>query len=135
LRENAGSLRDVRARRMWPVWIEGLLSTLWSHLFFAAAILWTLALATGVYGFAGDPIPNFWGLLMATILVVQITLGLRLDGRYDRSVRRYAFWIPIYPLAYWMLSAAAAVRGTLPGLVQAPSTAPVTWEQPRYDTE
>jgi len=135
LRENAGILRDVRTRRMWPVWIEGLVSTLWSHLFFFAATFWALALATGVYGFAGNPIPNFWGLLMASILVIQISLGLRLDGRYDRSLRRYAFWIPIYPLAYWMLNAAAAVRGTLPGLLRAPSTSPVTWKQKRYRAE
>ena len=133
LRKNAPIVRDVRARRMWPVWIEGLLSTFWSHLFFLAAAFWTLALATGVYGFGGNPIPNFWGLLIASVLVVQISIGLALDGRYDRSVRRYALWIPLYPLVYWMLSAAAAVRGTLPGLLRSRSTAPVTWKQQRYD--
>ena len=120
---------------MWPVWIEGLLSTIWSHLLFLAAAFWTLALATGVYGFAGNPLPNFWGLRIASVLVVQIALGLVIDGRYDPSVRRCALWIPLYPLAYWMLSAAAAVRGTLPGLVRAPSTASVTWKQQRYDAE
>jgi biofilm PGA synthesis N-glycosyltransferase PgaC len=135
LRANAGIMRDARARRMWPVWIEGLLSAFWSHLFFLAAAFWVLALATGVYGFAGDPIPNFWGLLIASVLVVQISIGLMLDGRYDTAVRRYALWMPIYPLAYWMLSAAAAVRGTLPGLVRARSTAPVTWKQQRYRSD
>lgn len=131
LRDNAGVMLDIRGRRMWPVWIEGLLSTLWSHLFFLAACFWALALATGVYGVTGNPIPNFWGLLIASVLVVQITIGLALDGRYDHSVRRYALWIPIYPLAYWMLSAAAAVRGTLPGLLRARSAVPVTWKQQR----
>jgi poly-beta-1,6-N-acetyl-D-glucosamine synthase len=131
LRDNAGVMLDVRGRRMWPVWIEGLISTLWSHLFFLAAGFWVLALATGVYGITGNPIPNFWGLLIASVLVVQISIGLTLDGRYDHSVRRYALWIPIYPLAYWMLSAAAAVRGTLPGLLRARSAAPVTWKQQR----
>lgn len=135
LRENAPIVRDVRARRMWPVWIEGLLSTFWSHLFFLAAAFWTLALVTGVYGFGGNPIPNFWGLLIASVLVVQISIGLALDGRYDRTVRRYALWIPLYPLVYWMLSAAAAVRGTLPGLLRTRSTTPVTWKQQRYDAK
>jgi poly-beta-1,6-N-acetyl-D-glucosamine synthase len=131
LRENAHVMGEVRTRRMWPVWVEGVVSTFWSHLFFLAALFWALALLTGVYGFAGNPIPNFWGLLIASVLVLQISIGLTLDGRYDRSVRRYAFWIPIYPLAYWMLSAAAAVRGTLPGLLRRRSTAPVTWTQER----
>jgi biofilm PGA synthesis N-glycosyltransferase PgaC len=132
LRANALIMLHVQKRRMWPVWIEALLSTFWSHLFFLAAGFWILALATGVYGFAGNPIPNFWGLLIASVLVVQISIGLTLDGRYDSSVRRYALWIPLYPLAYWMLSAAAAVRGTLPGLLRARSAAPITWKQQRY---
>lgn len=132
LRANAPIMLHLQKRRMWPVWIEGLLSTFWSHLFFLAAGFWTLALATGVYGFAGNPIPNFWGLLIASVLVVQISIGLTLDGRYDNSVRRYALWIPLYPLAYWMLSATAAVRGTLPGLLRARSTTPITWKQQRY---
>ncbi len=88
-----------------------------------------------MYGFADDLIPNFWGLLIASVLVVQISIGLALDGRYDRSVRRYGLWIPLYPLAYWMLSAAAAVCGTLPGLLRARSTAPVIWKQQRYRAE
>jgi poly-beta-1,6-N-acetyl-D-glucosamine synthase len=135
LRANAGIFRTWRGRRMWPVWIEGVLSGLWSHLYFLAAAFWAVALATGVYGFSGNPIPNFWGLLIASVLVVQISIGLVLDGRYDTSVRRYALWIPIYPLAYWMLSAAAAVRGTIPGLLRRPSDAPVTWTQRRYGSE
>jgi len=132
LRANSDIFGDVRNRRMWPIWIEGLVSTLWSHLFFLAAGFWTIALATGVYGFVGNPIPNFWGLLMASVLIVQISIGLALDGRYDSTTRRYALWIPIYPLLYWMLSAAAAVRGTLPGLLRRPSERPVTWKQQRY---
>jgi poly-beta-1,6-N-acetyl-D-glucosamine synthase len=133
LRENAGIFRSWKQRRMWPIWIEGLLSTLWSHLFFVAAGFWAAAITVGVYNFAGNPFPNFWGMLIASVLVVQIAIGLSLDGRYDHSVRRYVLWLPWYPIAYWMLSAAAAVRGTLPGLVRGPQSAPVTWTQNRVD--
>jgi hypothetical protein len=41
-------------------------------------------------------------------------------------VRRYGLWLPWYPLAYWMLTAAAAVRGSIPGLRARPA-GPVTW--------
>jgi hypothetical protein len=77
-----------------------------------------------VYGFAGNPLPNFSGLLIASVLVVQIAIGLTLDGRYDSTVRRYALWISLYPLAYWMLSAAAAVRGTLSDCCAPPQRRP-----------
>jgi biofilm PGA synthesis N-glycosyltransferase PgaC len=65
------------------------------------------------------------------VLVLQISIGLMLDGRYDTSVRRYILWLPFYPLAYWMLSAAAAIGGTLPGL-RGHQDKPVTWTQKRY---
>lgn len=130
LRANAGIFRSWRRRRMWPVWIEAALSTAWSHLYVAAAGFWAVALSVGVYGFAGNPIPNFWGLLIASLLFLQISVGLFLDGRYDLRVRRYALWLPWYPLVYWMLTAAAAVRASAGGLVRLKS-GPVTWNVAR----
>ncbi len=64
--------------------------------------------------------------------MIQISIGLMLDGRYDHSVRRYILWLPFYPIAYWMLSAAAAIGGSLPGLL-ARQKGPVTWTQKRYE--
>lgn len=132
LRENLQIFDDRRNRRLWPVWIEAALSTIWSHVFFLGAAFWIVAFASGVYGFDGNPIPNFWGLLIATTLMVQISLGLLLDGRYDSSAPRYALWMPLYPLVYWLLSAAAAVRGTIPGFVRPRRATPVTWTQRRH---
>jgi biofilm PGA synthesis N-glycosyltransferase PgaC len=130
LRLNARIFRSWKQRRLWPVWIEAVLSTAWSHLFFAAAAFWVIALGAGVYGFGGNPVPNFWGLLIATILVIQISIGLLLDGRYDHGIRRYGLWLPWYPIAYWILTAAAAVRASLIGVFSKPS-GPVTWTQAR----
>lgn len=130
LRINANVWRSWRKRRMWPVWAEGFVSTLWSHLYAAALLFWVVALALGVYGFAGNPIPNFWGLLIASILFLQIGVGLWFDGRYDPGVRRYCLWMPWYPIAYWMLTAAAAVRASFGGLLRDPP-GPVTWNLDR----
>jgi biofilm PGA synthesis N-glycosyltransferase PgaC len=129
LRANAGIWTSWSKRRMWPVWLEAFGSAAWSHLFFISAFFWVAAIEVGVYGFAGNPIPNFWGLLIASVLVIQISIGLWLDGRYDPTVRRYALWIPFYPIAYWMLTAAASVRGVGVGMLRRPSGA-VTWTSP-----
>jgi hypothetical protein len=51
--------------------------------------------------------------------------------RYDRSVRRYVLWAPLYPLFYWGLISCAAVRATVGGFVRRPSGV-VTWAIPRY---
>ncbi len=134
LHANSGIFKHWSKRRMWPVWIEGALSSLWAHLFMVAAFFWALAIWFGVFGFAGNPIPNYWGMLIATVLMGQIMIGLWLDGRYDPSVRRYFLWAPIYPIAYWVMVAAAAVGGTIPGLL-ADRDGPVTWTQERYDQD
>jgi biofilm PGA synthesis N-glycosyltransferase PgaC len=133
LRANSGVMASWRKRRMWPVWLEAFGSAVWCHLFFLSAAFWVLAIIVGVYGFGGNPIPNFWGLLISTVLVGQISIGLWLDGRYDHRVRRYGLWLPIYPIAYWILSSAASVRAIGPGMARKPSGA-VTWTSPeRFD--
>ncbi len=131
LRRNAPILLSWRARRLWPVYAEAVASTVWSYLFVALVALWSLAYPAHVLNFGANPIPNFWGMLIASVAMAQIFCGLWLDGRYDRSVRRYAWWLPLYPLIYWMLTALVAVRATAGGFVQRPSGA-VTWTQQRY---
>lgn len=63
--------------------------------------------------------------------LVQIFLGLWLDGRRDPTVRRYALWAPIYPIAYWLLQAVVTVQATLPGFLRRPAGA-VVWGAARY---
>ena len=131
LRTNAWIFGSWKARRLWPVYIEATLSAAWSTLLVAGIALWLAAFTVGVYDFASNPIPNFWGMLIATVGLGQVLLGLWLDGRYDQGVRRYALWAPLYPLVYWLLSATVAMRATLPGVLRRP-TGTATWSIPRY---
>jgi len=134
LRRNHNVTTSWQKRRMWPIYAEAALSGIWSVLFLLAVGIWALAYASGVYNLGANPIPNFWGILMATVLTVQIACGLWLDGRYDPAVRRYALWLPLYPLIYWGLNTLASARGTLPGFVRRPSGT-VTWNSERYLVE
>jgi biofilm PGA synthesis N-glycosyltransferase PgaC len=132
LRANAWIFRDWRKRRLWPVYIEASLSSIWSILLIAGVTVWVAAFSTGVFSFGANPIPNFWGMVIAAIGIVQILVGLSLDGRYDPQVRRYALWVPLYPLVYWVLNASAAARAMLPGFIRRPRGV-VSWQIPRYE--
>jgi biofilm PGA synthesis N-glycosyltransferase PgaC len=131
LRRNAPILLSWRARRLWPVYLEAVASTVWSYLFVGLVALWSVAYPAHVLNFGANPIPNFWGMLIASVAIVQIFCGLWLDGRYDRNVRRFAWWLPLYPLIYWGLTAVVSVRATAGGFIRRPSGA-VTWTQERY---
>jgi biofilm PGA synthesis N-glycosyltransferase PgaC len=134
MRRHSGILLSWKKRRMWPVYIEAGLSTFWAHCMVVSLIFWAAAFSVGVYGFGGNPIPNYWGLLIATVLCVQVLCGLWLDGRYDPTVRRYALWLPLYPLVYWMMVTFVTVRATIPGLL-AGENKPVTWTPDRIRDE
>jgi biofilm PGA synthesis N-glycosyltransferase PgaC len=131
LRRNTHVARRWQLRRMWPVYAEACLSTLWCHLLVVGTVLWAAAFSVGVYTFGANPIPNFWGMLIACVGVLQVGCGLWLDGRYDTGIRRFRMWIPLYPLVYWILTSLAVFRATLPGLLRKPSGT-VTWTNPRY---
>jgi biofilm PGA synthesis N-glycosyltransferase PgaC len=131
LRRNSSIMLSWRTRRLWPVFAEAVASTLWSYLFVALVVVWSVAYPAHALNFGANPIPNFWGMLIASVAILQIFCGLWLDGRYDHSVRRYALWVPLYPLAYWALTAVVSVRSTAGGFLRRPSGA-VTWTQQRY---
>lgn len=130
LRRNLVIFGPSPRRRLWPIYVEATLSTIWSHLFFFAIVSWILAISLGVFDFTGGPLPDFWGAVIAFVGLFQISVGLWLDGRYDPTVRRYALWAPLYPIVYWMLSAASAVRALAPGFIERP-TGLTTWTQRR----
>jgi biofilm PGA synthesis N-glycosyltransferase PgaC len=131
LRRNAPILVSWRTRRLWPVYLEAIASAVWSYLFVALVSLWLIAYPAHVLNFGANPIPNFWGMLIASIAIIQTSFGIWLDGRYDRRVRRYLWWAPLYPLIYWVLTALVAVRSTGGGILRRP-TGTVTWTQQRF---
>ncbi len=134
LRRNLHAMRSWKKRRLWPIYVEATLSSIWSLTFVTALVIWIFAYSSGAYNLGANPIPNFWGMLMAGVLTVQIATGLWLDGRYDPAVRRYAAWLPFYPLVYWALNTLASARGTLPGFARRPSGT-VTWSSERYQAD
>lgn len=50
--------------------------------------------------------------MIATVALVQLGVGVWLDGRYNRSVARFYLWAPRYPLFYWMLMLIVTVTAT-----------------------
>jgi hypothetical protein len=88
------------------------------------------ALAEGETRWGANPVIAYWGMVIAVVCISQAMIGIWLDHRYDARIWRSLLWLPLFPLVYWLLLSAAAVRGTLPGALRRP-TGPVTWHVPR----
>lgn len=96
-------------RRFWPVLVEASLSVIWAYVYVILTIIWMVSYAFGYPPIGASPIPNFWGMLIATVCLLQLIIGVLLDRGYDHKLPRYFVVAVFYPLIYWILMALITV--------------------------
>ncbi|MEX2031488.1 MAG: glycosyltransferase family 2 protein, partial [Dehalococcoidia bacterium] len=116
-----------RNRRQWPVVVEALASIVWAHCFLVVLMIWLAALIVGALPVAFSPFPNEWGMLIASLAILQLTTGVLIDRRYERSIVRALLVAPLYPLGYWLLMSVVTVRTTIPALLTKRRAPNVKW--------
>jgi biofilm PGA synthesis N-glycosyltransferase PgaC len=119
-----------RHHKMWMLGGESVLSVIWV-LGLVASLL--LALANVVLG---DAFGNFgfglaWGVAISIVATVQLLVALYLNYRYDRWDVRSLLVGAIYPLAYWTISAGAALHSEVVSVFRGPRERRVVWDIPR----
>jgi biofilm PGA synthesis N-glycosyltransferase PgaC len=105
LRRHALSLMKWRHRRLWPVLLESGASVLWAYTYIWMMILWILSYSLGYPPVGASPIPNWWGMLIGTVCLLQLLTGVVLDRKYDVHIGRYFGIAVFYPIMYWILLA------------------------------
>lgn len=126
--------RDVilhwQTRRMWPIFVESVLSILWSACFVVLTGLWVVSYAAGYPPVGAHPIPNLWGMVIATLAMLQLLTGTLMDRRYDPDTLKYYPYAVYYPIVYWMLLALTHFV-SLPWLFRSPSRQAIRWRTER----
>jgi biofilm PGA synthesis N-glycosyltransferase PgaC len=117
--------------RMWLVIGESLASLLWVVCLAASLVLTSVALllgegSTGQFGLA-----LAWGIAIAVVALVQLTIALMIERDYDRTMPRAFLLGPLYPLCFWAISSLAALRTQTAGLLRGPRNQRVVWDIPR----
>ena len=118
LRRYRGVLVSWRARRLWPVFYESLMSIVWAYCFVGLTAFWILSYALRIPPLGVSPIPNWWGMSIGTLCLIQLLTGVFLDSRYDRTVVRYFPVAVAYPIIYWMLMSLITFFATPAGLLR-----------------
>jgi biofilm PGA synthesis N-glycosyltransferase PgaC len=116
LRRHANVLVRARYRRLWPVYLEAALSVLWAYCAILLFSFWTISYATGYLPIGISPIPGWWGMLIATMCLLQLFTGVLLEREYDRELLGYFGFAVFYPIVYWMLMALVTTVSTPIGL-------------------
>lgn len=132
LHKHRGVLADWRCRRMWPMFCESTLSTLWALCFVVLSAIWIASYAAGYPPVGASPIPNLWGMTIGTLCLLQLLTGALVDHPYDSAPLRYYPYAVYYPLLYWAFLAITAVIA-LPHLFRRLPQDSLTWNTPRRD--
>jgi biofilm PGA synthesis N-glycosyltransferase PgaC len=103
-------------RRFWPVIIEANLSVIWAYTYVFLTVIWLISYGVGYPPRGASPIPNFWGMMIATMCLVQLLTGVILDRIYDGALKKYFIVAVFYPLIYWILMAVITVTTAPLGL-------------------
>jgi biofilm PGA synthesis N-glycosyltransferase PgaC len=115
-----------------PVYINYLLSVLWSYVMvatLAASVLWLLGIDTSAFLPQFSLIPQWWGLALAVTYLLQALVSQALESRYENGILRTLFWMIWYPLAFWMITTLTTVVA-LPRALMRPRKERTTWVSP-----
>ena len=109
LKRHWRQLLQWKHRRFWPVLVEAGLSVVWAYAYIFLTVVWLVSYALGYPPIGASPIPNFWGMLIASVCLLQLFIGVMLDRGYDAKLPQYFIVAPLYPLIYWILMAMITV--------------------------
>ncbi|HEX5131522.1 MAG TPA: glycosyltransferase [Candidatus Krumholzibacteria bacterium] len=131
LRRHGGSAMTWKRRRLWPLVVESWLSIAWAYCFVVLTSLWIFCYAIGYPPVGASPIPNWWGMLIGTMCLLQLLTGVLLDRRYDRRIPLYYFTAVFYPLMYWIIMAIVTSISTPGAMLGVKKAEPVRWKPVR----
>lgn len=132
LRRHSENSLTWQNRRLWPIIAEACFSILWAYTFVFLTFLWLISYAFGYPPIGVSPMPNYWGMIIGTMCLIQLSTGVILDTRYDKDLPKHLIISVLYPLIYWILMAIVTIVSTPKGLFRPQGERlPVRWKPVR----
>jgi biofilm PGA synthesis N-glycosyltransferase PgaC len=79
---------------------------------------------------AFSPVPQGWGALLTLTYLLQASVSLLLDQRFEPGILRVIVWQAWYPLFFWALQAFTAVVGVPRAILRLTRSSTGTWVSP-----
>jgi poly-beta-1,6-N-acetyl-D-glucosamine synthase len=102
---------SFRNRGMWLIWIEYAISILWAYFLIFLSFVWVYNLFQSSIPadmFTGL-LPGWRGLILTITCLLQFSLSLMIERKYDYGLRQHYFWIIWYPFAFWFITTCASI--------------------------
>lgn len=95
--------KDWRQRRLWPIYIEQVCSTIWSFLW----LIFTINIVIN-----DNPPAIFWftfsSFSLAMLSLIQLFISIKTESKYD-NIFKYYIWSAWYPVIYWAFNALVSI--------------------------
>ena len=126
LRRHFDIFRSWKTRRMVAVYLEQLTTIAWAICWLILTIILVVAwIRTGEWLSR----PYIWkSLFLSVVCIIQFTVAMILDSRYDKHLFRNAVTAIWYPFLYWYINAIIVIT-TLPDLFKKKKRL-ATWDSP-----
>lgn len=105
--KNYSTLLHWKNRRMWVLLLEYSLSSLWAFSFLLSILLFLIGLIIPLpQNIRVDNLipPAFTGLAIALCCVLQFTVSILIESRYEKNFARALLWVIWFPMAFWMIN-------------------------------
>ena len=132
--KHAHLLAHWSERRMWPVFLEYLLGALWCYAWLLTVIFflltWLLPEIWPAEYAVPTLLPRWTGVVLAMTSLLQFSVGLYLDGHYEKGIFRNLYWAIWYPMVYWTLASITTVIAIPQVLLRRVHERHARWQSP-----
>ncbi|MDB5772222.1 MAG: poly-beta,6-N-acetyl-D-glucosamine synthase [Burkholderiales bacterium] len=119
-----------RMRRLWPIYIEYVVSVFWAYAMALVIVIWMAGLILPMpQRWQITLVPGWHGVLIGSTCLLQISVAMLLDRKYDKGLFRHIFWMIWYPLAYWLINLLTTVTA-LPKILLRERGKRAVWTSP-----
>jgi len=112
--KNVYNVLHWKNRRLWPLMVDFMLSTSWAYAYLMCVTLWAVGKFHPMPGYLNVPVlfpPAFWGLMLASVSLLQFMAALIIETRYEKDFIRVFAWMIWYPLFFWIVLLFATLEG------------------------
>lgn len=123
---HAGIFKSWKQRRLWPIYIEQILSILWS----ISWIIFTFII-TFMAKNRGDILVffSFSAFSLSMLSFIQLFVSMRHESVYD-NIMKYYIWAAWYPVLYWIINAFVVVAALPKSIKSTIHGGYATWKSP-----
>lgn len=105
--KNLPTIWALEYRHLWILVLDYCLSVAWAFALFLSILLWGLGFLFPLP--APLQVPEVWppaftGLVLAMVCLLQFSVSILIDRRYESGLAGSLYWIIWYPFAYWLIN-------------------------------